>query len=250
MLLPYITSIPPKQHLPEDQSGKGLSMSTGQTLFTIFAFGILTTVLLRFYEQNANVQSDMSRNRDRIVATSVAKSYIEMSQALEFDQASMLSDTTIRTPYAMTPLNCLGKDPLDGTGIDDFDDLNGFEGEEVMADSSAIYNVSCRVYYVHPEHVDEPSSTPTFVKRLDVKVWRADAGVPTDMPIDTVRLFTTSAYIRPTKGMVRPPAPPPPPPPPPPTTPFVFKPSIPRSAPPRPPRPTTRPIPKPTSFNS
>lgn len=224
-------------------------MSTGQTLFTIFAFAVLTTVLLRFYENNAIAHDDMTRNRDRIMATSVAKSYLELSQSLEFDQSSMFSDTTIRTPAAMTPPGLLGKDTLDGTGIDDFDDLNGFEGEEVMSDSSAIYNVSCRVYYVDPERVDRPSAVQTFVKRLDVRVWRADGGVPKDFPVDTIALFTTSAYFRPTKGLVRPPAPPPPPPPV--TSPtYVSRPPIPRVSPPRPPRPRPRPVPKPVTYDS
>jgi hypothetical protein len=217
-------------------------------MYTIFAFVILATLLVGFYQQNASVASDMTRNKDRIVSTSIAKSYAELGQGLEFDDRSMMSDTTLRTPSQLTPVALLGKDTADGSGIDDFDDLNGFEGEEVMSDSSAIYNVDCRVYYVDAERIDEPSPVPTFVKRMDVKVWRADAGVPTDSPIDTIRLFTTSAYFRPTQGIVRPPAPPPPPPPA--VVPTPTKPPIPRKSPPRPSRPVTRPIPKPASYDS
>ena len=233
-------------------------MSTGQTLFTIFAFVILSTLLLGFYQQNASVENDMVKNRDRIIATSVAKSYIEIAQALEFDDVTMRSDTTLRSPAYLTPVDRLGKDSLDGTGIDDFDDLNNFEGEEVMSDSSAIYNIHCQVYYVDPEQVEVRSSVPTFVKRMDIKVWRGDAGVPTDSPVDTVKLFTTSAYFRATLGMVRPPIPPPPPststsgggsP----TTPVAVtppRPPIRRWGTPRAPRPTPRPVPRPVTSDS
>lgn len=234
-------------------------MSTGQTLFVIFAFVVLSTLLLGFYQQNATVKTDMVRNRDLIAATSVAKSYIELAQALEFDDVTMKSDTTLRSPACLTPLDRLGKDSLDDTGIDDFDDLNNFEGEEVMSDSSAIYNVSCRVYYVDPEQVDVRSSVPTFVKRMDIKVWRGDAGLPADSPVDTVKLFTTSAYFRATLGMVRPPVPPATAPTASPSggstpsTPIAVtspRPPIPRRGPPRAPRPIPRPIPRPQTLDS
>jgi hypothetical protein len=234
-------------------------MSTGQTLFVIFAFVVLSTLLLGFYQQNANVKTDMVRNRDLIAETSVAKSYIEMAQALEFDDVTMKSDTTLRSSACLTPVDRLGRDSLDITGIDDFDDLNNFEGEEVMNDSSAIYNISCRVYYVDPEQVDVRSSVPTFVKRMDIKVWRGDAGLAADSPVDTVELFTTSAYFRATLGMVRPPVPPAPPPTTSPgedststTTTAVTspRPPIPRRGPPRSPRPMTRPIQRPVTEDS
>ena len=50
-------------------------MSTGQTLFTVFAFTLLITLLVGFYEKTANVAEDMTANRDRIMAVSIAKSY-------------------------------------------------------------------------------------------------------------------------------------------------------------------------------
>jgi hypothetical protein len=143
----------------------------------------------------------------------------------------------------------LGREPLDVTGIDDFDDLNGFQGEEVMPDSSAIFNVDCHVYYIDPERTDVYSPVPTFTKRMDIKVWRADAGAARRGVVDTVRMFTVSAYFRPTEGLIRPDAPPPPPPPPP--LPPELRPSpIPRVSAPRPAKPATRPFPRPISSDS
>jgi hypothetical protein len=224
-------------------------MSTGQTLFTIFAFIILTTLLLGFYERSANVAEDMTSNRDRIMAVSIAKSYVELAQGLEFDDVTMHSDTTLRALSSLTLPSVLGREALDVTGIDDFDDLNGFQGEEVMPDSSAIFNIDCHVYYIDLERTDIYSSTRTFTKRMDIKVWRADAGAARRGVVDTLRMFTVSAYFRPTEGLIRPDAPSPEPPPPP--LPPELRPTpIPRVSAPRPMRPATRPLPRPISYDS
>ena len=236
-------------HLHLWSAREGFVMSTGQTLFTIFSFILLITLLVGFYEKNANVAEDMTANRDRIMAVSIAKSYSEMAQGLEFDDVSMRSDTALRTPSVLTPVALLGKEGSDGTGIDDFDDLNGFKGEEVMPDSSAIYNVDCHVYYLEPGKSDVPSSSPTFLKRMDIKVWRADAAAMQKGEIDTVRMFTIAAYFRPTEGIVRPDAPPGEPPPPP-LPPELRPHPIPRVTAPRPARPATRPIPRASTTDS
>jgi len=107
--------------------------------------------------------------------------------------------------------------------MDDIDDLHRFASEEFVDDStkSSTSSAASAMWI--------PSGSiiwwlQTFVKRLDVKVYRSDAGLSEDVPADTIRMFSTSAYFRPTEGIIRPPAPPPPPPMPPP----------PRVTPPRP----------------
>ena len=230
-------------------------MTTGQTMMVIFAFVVLTTILLSFNSRSVDIRNDMLRNQDRIVATSIAKSYTETAQGLEFDEVTMVSDTTLRTPAALTSPALLGKEAVDVTGMDDFDDLNNFASEEYVDDSTKIFDVECKVSYVDPERVDQKVNYRTFVKRLDVKVYRSDAGAPADVEADTIRMFSTSAYFRPTEGIIRPPAPPPPPPmpppprvtPPPPTPRPVAvrkKPAV------RTPPPAPRPIPKPSSEDS
>ena len=230
-------------------------MTTGQTMMVIFAFVVLTSVLLSFNSRSVDIRNDMIRNQDRIVGTSIAKSYLEMAQGLEFDEVTMKSDTTLRTPSALTAPGALGKEPVDSTGMDDIDDLHRFASEEFVDDSTKIFDVECSVCYVDPERVDHMVAYRTFVKRLDVKVYRSDAGLSEDVPADTIRMFSTSAYFRPTEGIIRPPAPPPPPPMPPPPRvtppPPTPRPVATRKEPAvRTPPPAPRPIPKPASEDS
>jgi len=62
-------------------------MTTGQTMMVIFAFVVLTSVLLSFNSRSVDIRNDMIRNQDRIVGTSIAKSYLEMARAWSFDES-------------------------------------------------------------------------------------------------------------------------------------------------------------------
>ena len=172
-----------------------------------------------------------------------------MAQGLEFDDISMRSDTALRTPV----LPHTGRPPREGS-VRRHRDRRFRRPERFQgggSDARFERDIQRRLPRLLPGTREErcPSSSPTFVKRLDIKVWRADAAVMqrggnrhgTDVH-DRRILPSTEGIARPAAA----PAPAGPPPLPPELRPHP----IPRVTPPRPARPTMRPIQKATTSDA
>lgn len=172
-------------------------MSTGQTMLVIFAGILLTTILVNFYRLLANNNDDLSLSADRIVATTIGSSFIEFANGLDFDQATVNSASAIHNVSALTDPGSLGPDTASTmAGFDDIDDFNGYEDERDGGGTNGRYKARFKVYYVDPENIGVPSyAAKTFLKRMDVSIWRIDNYVPGNR-VDTLRLFTTLGYFR------------------------------------------------------
>jgi hypothetical protein len=170
-------------------------MSTGQTLLTIGAFILLTTILQGVYSSIGSVGSDLSGGQDGILATTIATSYTEFANGLAFDQVTDTSDIALTSPSFLTyPLG-----PEAGeTGFDsfnDFDDLNGFSDEKVAGGSTRKYKTVFTVSYVDTSDVSHIVAYRTYLKRLDMKTWRTFPVPSPDEIIDTVNTSVVMGYF-------------------------------------------------------
>jgi len=170
-------------------------MSTGQTLLTIGAFILLTTILHGVYSSIGSIGTDISGGQDGILATTIATSYIEYANGLAFDQATDTSDVALTSPTSLTYPP--GPEPGE-TGFDsfnDFDDLNGFSDEKTAGGSARKYRTLFTVSYVDSTDVSNTVTHKTYLKRLDMKTWRTFPAPGTDEFIDTLRTSIVMGYF-------------------------------------------------------
>lgn len=173
-------------------------MSAGHTLITIFAMMLLTTILLNFYKL-LNANGDVvNSGQDGIMMSTLATSCMEVASGLSFDAVTDTSTQAFRDPTKLTPTSKLGSDTADEDSLfdyNDFDDFNGptFSGTTIEQQANGTnrkYKISFKVQYVNPQNIEAVSVTQTFVKRLDVKVWRTFPPGQTD----TLRMSTVKGY--------------------------------------------------------
>jgi hypothetical protein len=172
-------------------------MSTGQTILTICALVILTSILLNFYTTVASTGDSIGSGQDGILATTLTTSLTELAQGCAFDEVTDSSDIALQNPSALS-LH-LGRDPgEDSLSIyecNDFDDFNDFEIEQTVMGSSRRYRSRFSVYYVNPTNLELRSNSPTFVKRMDIKTWRVFPPATDANQIDTLRSSLVMGYF-------------------------------------------------------
>lgn len=170
-------------------------MNTGQTILTIGAFVLLTTILQGLYNSLGNVGADITSGQDGILATTIATSYCESVNRLAFDQITDTSDVALTTPLLLT-FPCgreAGEDSL--ADFNDFDDLNGYSEVKVAGGSGRSYRTIFRVSYVDEANVSNISISRTYVKRLDMKTWRISPPALSDEIIDTLETSLVMGYF-------------------------------------------------------
>lgn len=163
-------------------------MSTGQTMLTIGAFVLLSNILVTFYRLLAESGQTIDSAQAGITEVSLATSYIQIAQGLHFDEATIDSFVTqsqishLTAPahlgrdnnYGVDSMGCTTCEPEDDlVYFDDVDDFNGFTiRDSTLGGTLGNYRASFVVYYVSPTNVDSMVNTQTFIKRLDMKIWR------------------------------------------------------------------------------
>ncbi len=171
-------------------------MNAGQTIITLGAFAVLSTILLSFYAILGNASDVVANGQDGILATTLATSYLEIAQGLSFDEITDTSNIAIGNPSMLTPVSRLGPDSSLEVGIgsfDDFDDFKGFVIEEEASGTNRRFRTMFDVNYVDPSNVNSISTTRTFVKRIDLKTWRTFP--PVSGKVDTLRLSVALGYF-------------------------------------------------------
>lgn len=173
-------------------------MSAGHTLITIFAMMLLTTILLNFYKL-LNANGDVvNSGQDGIMMSTLATSCLEVASGLSFDSVTDTSSVALRDPTKLTLSSKLGTETADEDSLfdyNDFDDFNGptFNGTTIEQQANGTnrrYKISFKVQYVKPENIMTVSSSQTFVKRLDIKIWRTFPPGQTD----TLRMSSVKGY--------------------------------------------------------
>jgi hypothetical protein len=165
-------------------------MNTGQVLLSIMAFVFLSTVVVNFHNLVADNTDQMTDSHDVIIATSLASTYLESAQSMNFDEKTI--DAPVDDPGGLTEPAKLGPEgELTMEGFDDFDDFNGYVRIDSAGANNGVYKSEFQVCYVDPEDINTQSSQ-TFLKRMDIKTWRIDRPVT----YDTVEVFATMGYFR------------------------------------------------------
>jgi hypothetical protein len=128
-------------------------MTTGQTMLTIAAFALLSTVLVNFYRLLGASGDDIASGQDGILATTIATSHMEIANGLAFDEITDTSNIAYQNPSALTSHDNLGPDAANEDSIhkfDDFDDFNNFEAEKTARGTNHRYTTKFVVNYVDP----------------------------------------------------------------------------------------------------
>lgn len=172
---------------------------SNHTLLTMGAFILLTSILLGFYNLLSSTGSDITQAQDLILATTMATSYIEVAQGLSFDSYTDTSSLAIGNPSVLTKTNKLGPEHSEDdtlyTVFNDFDDFKGLTLERAATGVNKRFTASFDVNYVKPDDVDSISVAQTFVKRMDLKIWRAFPLPALDETIDTLRVSFALGYF-------------------------------------------------------
>jgi hypothetical protein len=151
-------------------------------MFTIGAFVLFYVLLISFYNVLAQSTIGVNNAQAGISALTLATTYQEFAEQLCFDEATIDSFITYSEINSLTAPGNLGPDNPPPAGeptenslktFDDIDDLKNY----TIVDSTlngivGTYQTTFDVNYVNPASIDQISATRTFVKRLDIKVWR------------------------------------------------------------------------------
>ncbi len=173
-------------------------MTTGQTMLTIFAFGLLSTVLVNFYRLLGATGDDLASGQDGILATTITTSYMEIANGLAFDEVTDTSNIAYQNPSALTSSDALGPDAANEDSIhkfDDFDDFNNFQVETTPRGTNHRYTTKFVVHYVDPTNVRNTTNTRTFTKRIDSRTWRSYPPPAPGARVDTLTMSLVMGYF-------------------------------------------------------
>jgi len=155
-------------------------MSTGQVILTMGALMLLSTILLSFYGLVADSTKTIDTTQSNITEVALAISYQEVIQGLAFDEVTVDSFLTASEMNYLSSV--LGPDNPPPSGeptetnleaFDDVDDFNGYEIDQANPGGAlGTYRTRFAVHYVNPNDINQISSSKTFVKRVDMQVWR------------------------------------------------------------------------------
>lgn len=140
-----------------------------QQLLIIGALIILGSLVLTFNRSTQNVNANNLFNIALIDATASAQSLIEGIQTKAFDEKTV--STNVSSASELTALGTLGPDAGETvtTQFDDIDDYKNYTEIDSFKQFGA-FSLSVEVNYVQKYSPETVSSTPTFLKKVDVTV--------------------------------------------------------------------------------
>jgi hypothetical protein len=152
----------------------------GQSMLTIGAIILLGMTVLNTNRSSVQHGSIIALTEVGIYASSLAQAKIEEASGRAFDKYSA-SDTAgsgnVITSLAQLS-TVLGKETGDvyGTknGFDDFDDFNYYSGSNpyvLYIPGVDTFRIRTTVFYVDTSDFNTPVSSPTWHKKMIVKVW-------------------------------------------------------------------------------
>ena len=181
-------------------------MNTGQTILAMGALVLLTTIMLNFYRTFHSSWDTIDSTQLGIDATSLATSLMEHAHGLAFDHVTVDNAVPYNEPNLLTAPEYLGvesgTDPVEDRmeHFNDFDDFNFYDEDNPLvidAGQNGIYHAIFDVYYVRTYDLTErvqDGQDPTFVKRMDIRIWREVPPPPSTAGVDTVHMWTVMGY--------------------------------------------------------
>ncbi len=145
-------------------------MGKGETLFTLGAIIMLSVLAINVNKSFTENSDYFNQTRYELETISIANSFIEEASQLPFDEQSWDSTKVEKVATDFTQVSDLGPDAGESNIdlFDDFDDYNDFMKAETTMQN--VYNISCRVVYIHPDYPDSSISTRSLYKKLMVTV--------------------------------------------------------------------------------
>lgn len=180
-------------------------MNTGQTMITIGAMLLLAVTVLRVNQGFNNTTNVLTESKLRVLAVSVATSIIEEATSKSFDNNS--DTVSLSATSSLTAVNSLGLDGSENSAnhktLNDFDDYKCYKTNP-MIDSIRIFSNTPKmqfkafidVYYINPTTPTVKSTTPTWHKKMDIKVTSpalVNSAKPT-LTYDTIKVSTIYSY--------------------------------------------------------
>ncbi|MCH7772180.1 MAG: hypothetical protein IIA49_14400 [Bacteroidetes bacterium] len=143
-------------------------MNTGQMMLTIGALILLSTLMLRVNTNNLQTDTIRAEAQYGVIATSIITSIIEEAKSLAFDTKT--DTNTVTTTSQLTPASNLG--PGNGETYETFNDFDDFDGYTRVDSSmpSAVFEVYCEVYYIHPSNLKVKYNSRTWHKKIVIQV--------------------------------------------------------------------------------
>jgi hypothetical protein len=145
-------------------------MGKGETLVTIGAVVMLSITAINVNNSFTENSEYFNETRHTLETIAIANSIIEEASQLPFDEQSWDSTIVEKVATDFTEVGSLGPDfgESDYSSFDDFDDFNNFTVAETTMQN--IYQIHCRVSYVHPGYPDSAISSRSLYKKLTVSV--------------------------------------------------------------------------------
>jgi hypothetical protein len=173
-------------------------MNTGQTFITIGALVLLMTTLVGFYRLLSHNGERLEISQSGITSTTIATSLMEVAANLAFDSVTDTTNDAIDNISLLTAPGALGNEgTLDDSlqGYDDFDDFNADTLVRAMPGGLGVFTCTFAVNYVNPDNVNEISTNRTYVKRLDMRIWRSWPLAAPGEIVDTTRMSMVHGYF-------------------------------------------------------
>lgn len=149
---------------------------------------LLGTIFLSVNRTFGNSSSVLISTKLDVLAVSLAASIIEDATSKAFDANTV--ENAIDDLDSLSQTSALGPKP--GVEVypnfNDFDDYNGLSIVDSTTIEGMIFNVNCDVKYVNENDAELVSTTPTWHKRITVRV-------SSDAMIDTVTISTVNSYF-------------------------------------------------------
>jgi hypothetical protein len=171
-------------------------MNTGQSILTVFAMVLLSTLVLRVNGLLFNSGIVVTNSKLGLTAISLAQSRLEEIKSKAFDQNTV--SNTVSSLNSLTAASALG--PQTGEtypNFNDVDDYNGFTTTDTVQINPNLprsgsnldyFKEIDSVVYVSSTSPDVTSSTQTWNKKITVKIKHPQM-------TDTIKVSTVFSYF-------------------------------------------------------
>ena len=156
------------------------------------------TTLVGFYRLLSHNGERLEVSQDGITATTLATSIMEVASGLAFDATTDTTNVALTAIGQLTAPNSLGNESSLDDSIqtyDDFDDFDRDTLQRVMPGGLGVFTAAFRVHYINPDNMNEISPNRTYVKRLDMRIWKSWPPARPGEVIDTTQMSMVMGYF-------------------------------------------------------
>lgn len=167
-------------------------------MLTIGALVLLMTTLVGFYRLLSHNGERLEISQSGITSTTIATSLMEVAASLAFDSVTDTTSAAIGNVNLLTAPGALGNEGTEDDSLDKYDDFDDFDGDTLlraMPGGLGVFTCVFDVNYVNPDNINEISGNRTYVKRLDMRIWRSWPEAQSGETIDTTRMSMIQGYF-------------------------------------------------------